>query len=150
MVLLVTLVLGLTQPQSLPPAQVLDCSTGDGSLALPESPQQQALFGESYCTTLTRLRPVRVGGTLPSPVKVKDVRPAYPAEAQNSGAQGIVIVEAIVGPDGKVANARIIRGIDLLNASSLDVVSKWEYRPVLLNGNPVSFVMTVTVNYWLQ
>ena len=151
MLALVPLVLVLVQPPSMPPEiKALDCRTSDTSVTLPEAAQQQTLFGESYCTTLNRLTPLRVGSTQPPPVKIKDVRPAYPADAQASRIQGVVIIEAIVDGDGRVANARILRSVPMLNESSLDAVSKWAYRPVLLNGNPVPFVTTVTVNYALQ
>jgi protein TonB len=119
-------------------------------MMLPEAPQQQTLFGESYCTTLNRLTPLRVGGTLPPPVKIKDVRPLYPEDAQDARIQGVVIVEAIVDAEGRVANARIVRSIPLFNESALDAVSKWQYRPVLVNGDPVPFITTVTVNYAMQ
>ncbi len=153
MTMLIPLVLVLLQPPSpgaAPGPQGLDCRVGDPSADLPEAAQQQSLFGESYCATLNRLTPLRVGGNVPPPIKVRDVRPAYPAEAQDARVQGVVIIEAIVGADGKVANARILRTVPMLSESSLDAVSKWEYRPVLLNGNAVPFMTTVTVNYAMQ
>jgi hypothetical protein len=32
----------------------------------------------------------------------------------------------------------------------LDAVKQWQYSPTLLNGVPVSVIMTVTVNFTLQ
>ena len=51
----------------------------------------------------TALAPVRVGGPIAPPTKTKDVKPVYPALAQGSGVQGVVIRELVVGPEGKVA-----------------------------------------------
>jgi len=94
--------------------------------------------------------PVRPGGDIKRPVKVKDVAPTYPAIARLSQVQGVVIVEATIGPDGRVQDARILRSNPLLDAAALDAVRKWEYTPTLLNGVPVAVVMTVTVNFKLR
>jgi protein TonB len=63
---------------------------------------------------------------------------------------GIVIVEATISPQGKVTNARVLRGVPLLNDAALDAVRQWEYTPTMLNGVPVPVIMTVTVNFTLQ
>src|SRR5215472_8387491 len=95
-------------------------------------------------------QPVRVGGNVPPPKKVKDVRPDYPALAQSARVQGVVIIEATIGPDGRVQDARVLRSIPLLDASALEAVTQWEFTPTTLNGMPVPVIMTVTVNYTLQ
>ena len=60
--------------------------------------------------------PVRVGGSIKPPVKTKDVRPQYPPIAQSARVQGVVIIEATIGPTGKVQDARVLRSIPLLDA----------------------------------
>src|SRR5206468_2922766 len=75
--------------------------------------------------------PVRVGGNIKPPQKVKDVRPTYPAIAQSARVQGIVIIEATIGPGGKVQDARVLRSIPLLDQSALDAVKQWEFTPTL-------------------
>ena len=67
--------------------------------------------------------PVRVGGNIKPPTKTKDVRPVYPAIAQSARVQGVVIVEATIGPDGRVAEAKVLRSIPLLDAAALAVHS---------------------------
>src|SRR5689334_10628134 len=59
--------------------------------------------------------PVRVGGTIKPPVKIKHVDPVYPEIAQSARIQGVVIVEATIGPSGLVTNARVLRSIPLLD-----------------------------------
>ena len=76
--------------------------------------------------------------------------PVYPQIAQSARVQGIVIIEATIGPNGKVQNARVLRSIPLLDQAALDAVRQWEYTPTLLNGVPVPVIMTVTVNFTLQ
>ena len=94
--------------------------------------------------------PVRVGGNIRPPTKIKDVKPVYPSIAQSARVQGVVIIEATIGPDGKVNDARVLRSIPLLDQSALDAVRQWQFTPTLLNGVPVPVIMTVTVNFTLQ
>jgi protein TonB len=96
------------------------------------------------------LVPVRPGGNIKPPTKIKDVRPIYPIIAQIAKVQGIVIIEATIGPNGKVQDATVLRSHPLLEAAALDAVRQWEFTPTLLNGNPVSVVMTVTVDFRLR
>jgi len=94
--------------------------------------------------------PVRVGGNIKPPTKVKDVKPTYPAIAQSARVQGVVIIEATIGPNGAVQEAKVLRSIPLLDAAALDAVRQWQFTPTLLNGVPVPVIMTVTVNFTLQ
>jgi TonB family protein len=94
--------------------------------------------------------PVRVGGDIKPPARLKYVPAAYPPAAQSARVQGVVVVEAIIGPNGKVTDAKIIRSIPLLDAAALEAVRQWEYAPTMVNGRPVSVYMTVSVNFTLQ
>ena len=91
-----------------------------------------------------------MGGNIKPPTKTKDVRPQYPSIAQSARVQGVVSVEATVGPDGRVAEARVLRSIPLLDQAALDAVKQWIFTPTLLNGTAVPVIMTVTVNFTLQ
>jgi protein TonB len=95
----------------------------------------------------TNIAPVRVGGQIKPPSKIKDVRPIYPAIAQSSRVSGTVIVAATIGPDGKVDDAKVVRSIPLLDQAALDAVRQWEYTPTLLHGEAVSVLTTVTINF---
>jgi len=93
---------------------------------------------------------VRVGGKIRPPTKVKDVQPVYPAAAKSARVSGVVIVEATIGADGKVIDAKVLRSVPMLDQAALDAVKQWEFTPTLLNGKPVPVVMTVTINFKLQ
>jgi protein TonB len=70
--------------------------------------------------------------------------------APAAGVLGVVIIDATIGQDGKVKDARVLRSIPLLDQAALDAVRQWEFTPTLLNGVPVPVIMTVTVNFTLQ
>jgi protein TonB len=93
--------------------------------------------------------PIRIGGGVAEPKKLRDVRPVYPEIAQAAKVQGIVIVETVIDEFGAVADARVLRSVPLLDEAALDAVRQWRYTPTLLNGTPVPVIMTVTVNFSL-
>jgi protein TonB len=64
--------------------------------------------------------------------------------------QGVVILEAIIGPAGAVTEVKVLRSVPLLDDAAIAAVSQWQYTPTLLNGVPVPIIMTVTVNFTLQ
>lgn len=94
-----------------------------------------------------KLVPVRPGGRIMEPRKIKDVQPVYPALAQSARVSGAVVIEATIGADGKVTDAKVVRSIPLLDQAALDAVRQWEYLPTMLNGVPVPVVVTVTINF---
>jgi protein TonB len=94
-----------------------------------------------------RMKPLRIGGQIKAPTKIKDVQPVYPAIAQSARVAGTVTIEATIGPDGKVIDAKVVRSIPMLDQAALDAVRQWEYTPTLLNGVPVPVLITVTINF---
>jgi TonB family protein len=97
-----------------------------------------------------RMAPLRVGGRIQAPKKIKDVKPVYPTTAQSARVAGAVTIEMTIGPDGKVLDAKVVRSIPLLDQAALDAVRQWEYTPTLLNGVPVPVLVTVTINFTRQ
>ncbi|MBI4265277.1 MAG: energy transducer TonB [Acidobacteria bacterium] len=93
--------------------------------------------------------PVRVGGSILPPTKVKHVPPVYPPLAQAAQVQGVVILEVTIDPSGRVTDARVLRSIPLLDQAAIDAVRQWEFTPTRLNGVPVPVIMTVTVQFTL-
>jgi protein TonB len=93
---------------------------------------------------------IRVGGNVSPPTRIKDVKPVYPPIARSAKVSGIVIVEVTIGADGRVADARVIRSIPLLDQAAIDAVRQWEFTPTLLNGAPTPIVMSTTVNFQLE
>jgi protein TonB len=94
-------------------------------------------------------QPIRVGGSIKAPTQISKVQPVYPAEAQAARVSGVVILEALIGVDGRVTDARVLRSIPLLDQAAVDAVRQWVYTPTLLNGVPVPVLMTVTVTFTL-
>lgn len=94
--------------------------------------------------------PVVVGGHIQPPARTKHVMPVYPEIARANRVEGVVILEAIIGADGRVDAARVLRSKPLLDEAALAAVRAWEYTPTLLNGKPTPVIMTVTVVFALK
>ncbi len=92
---------------------------------------------------------IRVGGDIPPPARTKHVPPVYPPSAASARVQGAVVVEATIGVDGKIEDARVHQSVPLLDAAALTAVKQWEYTPTRLNGVPVPVIMTITVQFAL-
>jgi protein TonB len=96
-----------------------------------------------------RTEPRRIGGDLKAPGLTHRVEPLYPLIAQFSHVQGIVLLDAIVDANGLVQSVTVIKGHSLLTAAAIDAVKQWQYAPLLLNGNPIPFELTVTLVFHL-
>ena len=94
--------------------------------------------------------PVRTGGQIQAPALVKRVPPVYPPLAVNANVQGVVILEATVGRDGRVEGVEVLRSVPLLDRAAIDAVRQWVYAPLLLNGQAERFILTVTVSFSLS
>jgi protein TonB len=94
--------------------------------------------------------PLRIGGDLKAPALIERVDPEYPLLALRARVQGIVILETVVDRQGRVADVRVLRSIPLLDQAAIAAVQQWRYSPLLLNGRPERFVLTVSVSFSLS
>jgi TonB family protein len=94
--------------------------------------------------------PIRPGGRIVAPQRIVYVQPVYPSIAQSAGIEGRIVIEAIVGPTGDVTEARIVKSVRFLDDAALTAVRQWKYTPTLLNGTPVSVLLTVSVDFRLS
>ena len=94
--------------------------------------------------------PLRVGGVVRAPQKIHHVAPTYPAIAQAAKVTGTVVLEALIAEDGSVREVKVLKSVMLLDAPALEAVRQWRFTPTLLNGVPVSVIMSVTVRFALN
>ena len=89
----------------------------------------------------------KVSGGVEEGLLIRNVRPIYPRLAQAAGVQGEVVLQAVIGKDGRIENLHAISGNPLLVKAALDAVQQWRYRPYLLNGEPVEIETQITVRF---
>jgi len=95
-------------------------------------------------------RVVRIGGQLIAPKLVHKGAPDYPELARQARLQAVIILEAWVGTDGRVKGVKVLRGAPLFDDPAMAAVKQWRYKPLLLNGQPTEFILTVTITFKLE
>ena len=93
------------------------------------------------------VKAVRVGGLLKTPQLVRKVDPVFPDLAKQARLSALIILEATVDATGHVREVTILRGAPIFDEPAMDAVRQWVYRPLLLNGVPTPFMLTVTVKF---
>jgi protein TonB len=96
------------------------------------------------------VKAVRVGGNIVAPKMVKKVAPDYPDLAKASRLGAVILMEAQVDTHGVVQGVNVLRGHPLFDEAAMNAVKQWRYRPLLLNGEPTPFIVTVTLVFSIQ
>jgi TonB family protein len=92
----------------------------------------------------------RVGNGVTAPVPLTRGEPQYSDEARAAKLQGTVVAQVVIGADGSVHDAQVIRELGLgLDENALEAISQWRFKPGRLDGQPVSVTATIEVNYRL-
>jgi periplasmic protein TonB len=80
---------------------------------------------------------------------VDRVEPQYPEAAKAHHVQGIVVLDVLVGGDGRVQRLSLVRGYPGLAAAATDAVRQWRFEPMIHNGRPASFETNITLTFAL-
>jgi TonB family protein len=97
--------------------------------------------------------PLRVGGDVKAPIKVKSVPPVYPELARKARIQGVVIIEAVIDREGNVVRTKVLRSPGAhfgFDQAAIDAVKQWKFKPGTQNGKPVDVIFTLTVIFKLE
>jgi TonB family protein len=92
--------------------------------------------------------PVR--DSVSSRLLVKKIAPVYPDDAKTAHIQGKVVLQTVIGPDGRVQDVRLVSTPSpSLALSAFHAVSQWQYKPFQVDGKQASVETTVEVNFSL-
>jgi protein TonB len=114
---------------------------GDTMPAPPTSPRQEPKPAPAV---------FRIGQGIREPKRIAGAPPEYPVFARSARIQGVVILEAVINERGTIERIKVLKSEPLLDAAAIAAVKDWRYTPTLLNGVPVSVLMTITINFTLQ
>ena len=112
--------------------------------------QEASTITDAPAATVQEAGPIRVGGSISEPRKIRHVSPKYPAEALAAGVEGLVVVEAVIATDGTVRDIQVMRSVAMLDGAAMDAVRQWLFTPTLLNGTPVEVIITASVNFAIR
>jgi TonB family protein len=95
----------------------------------------------------------RPGSGVTIPRVLREVKPAYTADAMRAKIQGTAVVEAVVLQDGTVGDVQIVKSLD--SAFGLDEEAKkaarqWRFVPGTKNGQPVPVLVTIELMFTLR
>ena len=112
-------------------------SDGDGEIVVAPPDDALPAFGEYvYVEEL--------------PEAITKVNPAYPDIAREANVDGTVMVQALVGKDGKVKDTKVVKSIPMLDAAAVAAVKQWVFKPALSNNKPVAVWVAVPVRFSLH
>lgn len=98
----------------------------------------------------TKIDKVPIDSGIAVGMLIKRVMPIYPQGDKSARVSGTVVLKADIGTDGGVHDLRVVEAPSpSLAASALLAVSQWQYKPYMLNGEPVEVETTVNVIYSL-
>jgi TonB family protein len=84
------------------------------------------------------------------PVAKFTPEPDFTEEARKAKYQGTVVLAAVVGPDGRPRNIRVVRGLGMgLDEKAVERVKTWLFEPGKRNGTPVAVAMNFEVDFRL-
>jgi len=95
------------------------------------------------------IRPIRVGGSIVQPKLIQRVEPVYPPQAKIDNIEGTVVISALIDEEGQVKNAVMLSGHTMLKDAALESVRQWRFSPALLNGEPWSMRLSITLVFML-
>ncbi len=76
--------------------------------------------------------------------------PVYPRVAQLSRIEGVVMLMAVVGLDGRVESVTVKSGNPMLVEAARAAVLRWRYTPALRDGQPIRVFISVRVGFSLR
>src|SRR6478735_5751575 len=95
----------------------------------------------------------RPGAGITLPSVMKEVKPAYTADAMRAKIQGSVWLECIVMPDGSVGEVKVTRSLDPifgLDQEAIKAAKMWRFRPGMRQGEPVPVIITIELTFTLR
>ena len=109
-----------------------------------------ALLAMGIATAQAPRGPMRVSKGVAQANRTKAGAPQYPQLARDARVQGTILLDVVIDKGGKVTNIKVLSGPAMLRQAALEAVQQWEYRPTLLNGQPVEIITDIEVNFTLE
>jgi protein TonB len=95
-------------------------------------------------------RPLKLSQGVLEAELINRIEPRYPSIAVQTKTEGVVLLHALIGRDGRITSLEVVNGNPLLIHAALDAVQQWRYRPTMLSGEPVEVETTITVVFKLR
>lgn len=84
------------------------------------------------------------------PELVTMTKPKYPEIAMQAGLTGTVHVNILVDKEGKVKDAKVVKGNEIFYEAALEAAKKCVFTPAIQNGKPVSVWVMMPFKFELE
>ena len=85
-----------------------------------------------------------------APALIHKVEPEYTEEARQAKLEGTVLVKVEITPEGKATNIKVLHALGLgLDEKAVECVAQWRFKPGLKDGQPVTVVAQIEVDFRL-
>jgi periplasmic protein TonB len=92
----------------------------------------------------------RIGGGVTAPRLIYAPDPEFSEEARQAKYQGVVVLWAIVGTDGRTHDILVMRSLGMgLDEKAMDAIRRWRFEPGCKGGVPVAVQVNIEVAFRL-
>jgi protein TonB len=94
-----------------------------------------------------------VGNGVSTPQPLREVKPNYTSDAVRAKIQGVVVLECVVRPDGRVGDVKVLRSLDArfgLDEQAVDAARQWLFAPGRRLGQPVAVRVVIELGFRLR
>lgn len=116
-------------------------------MALVVALASQAAYSQIVMAPPTR---VQVAPELAEKMLIHKPDPVVLSRPMAARVMGTVVMKILISRTGHVLSPKVISGPRMLQQPALDAVRKYEYKPYLLNGQPVEVTTRVSIHFSLD
>jgi TonB family protein len=113
---------------------LMAASRPPAALGVAEAPPQRMIVASDVMQSLINYRTM----------------PVYPEAARGKNIEGGVLLDTVIGKDGRVLDVQLISGPPELASAAMDAVRNWRFSPFTLNGSAVEVETTIEVAFRLK
>ncbi len=91
-----------------------------------------------------------IGGGVTAPHLIYGPEPEFSEEARKAKYQGTVLLQVVVGPDGRTHDIRVAQSLGMgLDEKAIEAIREWKFEPSRKDGVPVAVLVDIEVNFHL-
>lgn len=95
----------------------------------------------------------RPGSGIELPRLLREVKPAYTADAMRAKVQGTAVLDCVVTAEGTVGECQVVRSLDSsfgLDQKAVEAAKQWRFAPGKRLGQPVPVLVTIELTFTLR
>jgi periplasmic protein TonB len=90
------------------------------------------------------------GPGMERPHKISGPEPAYTREAREAHVEGKMLVQCVIGADGKLSGCTVLKHLAHMDQAVLSALAQQRWAPATVGGQPVSVTYTIPFRFTLK